>query len=115
MENDFSNRLEKANRAKQFASFDAVKGLREALRQKERVIVSKVDLSEDQKVEIDRKLHQIKLNDIITIIYFNNGEYLKLTGMVSYFSSSSRTLQIINTRLNFDDIYDIQGEFDHFI
>ena len=40
-----------SDRAKQFASFDALKGLREALLQKEKNIVPKTELSEDKKAE----------------------------------------------------------------
>lgn len=96
------------DRAKQFASFDALKGLREALLEKEKIIVPKMDLSEDKKAELDWKLHQIKPNDMITVIYYANAEYLKITGMVSRFSSDSRTMQIVNTKLSFDDIRDIE-------
>lgn len=95
-------------RAKQFASFDALKGLREALSEKEKMIVPKAELSEDKKAELDRILHRIKPNDIITVIYYAGNEYLKITGMISRFSASSRTLQIVNTKLNFDDIRDIE-------
>lgn len=101
--------IEKTHRAKQFASFDALKGLREALLEKERIAVPKVELSEDKKAELDWKFHQIKPNDMLTVIYFSHGEYLKITGMVSRFSPDSRTLQIVNTKLKFDDIYDIES------
>lgn len=101
---------EKADRAKLFAPFDALKGFREALLEKERIIVPKIDLSEDMKEDLDRKLHLIHITDIITVIYFNNGEYIKVTGMVSRFNETSRLLTIVNTKMNFDDIYDIQGD-----
>lgn len=103
----------KADRAKQFAPFDALHGLREALKQKERIVVEKTDLSDERKEAIDMALHQISPNDIITVIYFCNGEYLKITGMVSGFFPTSRILQIVNTKIPFDDIYDIQGSFDY--
>ncbi|MCI8669940.1 MAG: YolD-like family protein [Lachnospiraceae bacterium] len=98
------------DRAKQFASFDALKGFREALLEKEKIIVPKTELSEDKKAELDRILHHIKPNDIITVIYYAGNEYLKITGMVSRFSASSRTLQIVGTKLSFDDICDIKTD-----
>jgi len=101
---------EKADRAKLFTPFDALKGFREALLEKERIVVDKIDLSDEMKEDLDKKLHLIKPNDILTIIYFNEGEYIKVTGMVSKFSETSRLLTIVNTKINFDDIYDIQGE-----
>lgn len=103
----------KADRAKQFAPFDALNGLWEALKQKERIVVEKIDLSDERKEALDIALHQISQNDIITVIYFCNGEYLKITGMVSGFYPASRILQIVNTKISFDDIYDIQGSFDY--
>ena len=97
-----------SDRAKQFASFDALKGLREALLQKEKIIVPKTELSEDKKAELDRILHMIKPSDMITVIYYADSEYLKITGMVSRFSSGSRMLQIAGTKLSFDNIRDIE-------
>lgn len=61
---------QKADRAKLFLPFDALKGFREALAEKERIVVPKTELSEDRKEELDRLLHQIKPGDIITVVYF---------------------------------------------
>lgn len=101
---------DKADRAKQFAPFDALKGFREALRERERITADKIELSDETKEELDFKLHQIKPGMLITVIYFNNGEYEKVTGMVSKLSETSRTLSIVNKKMSFDDIYDIQGD-----
>lgn len=103
-------RMSRAERAKQFMPFDALKGLREALKEKEKIIVPKVELSEYAKSILDRKLQQVEKNDMITVVYFEKGEYLKVTGMVSRLDISSRNLKVVNTKIAFDDIYDIQGE-----
>jgi len=100
---------EKAARAKLFTPFDALRGFREALLEKERIIVPKIDLSEEMRESIDRKLHLIHITDIITVIYFNDGEYIKVTGMVSKFSETNLSLTIVNTIISFNNIYDIQG------
>lgn len=98
----------RADRAKQFAPFDALRGLREELAKREKIVMDKIELSEDMKEEIDYTLHSIKPNDIITIIYFSNGEYIKKCGMVSKFSPTNRTIKIVDTIINFDDILKIQ-------
>lgn len=49
----------KADRAKIFMPFDAVKGFREALAEKERIIVPKTELSEERKEELDLSLIHI--------------------------------------------------------
>lgn len=95
------------NRAKQFVPFAAVKGFEEALRAKERIVVEKIELSEERKAELDFKLRQIKKRDVITVVYFDKDEYIKVEGMVSRFDTDARVIKIVNTKIPFDDIYDI--------
>lgn len=97
------------NRAKQFVPFAALKGYEEALRAKEKIIVDKIELSEEKKAELDYKLQQIKKNDIITVVYFLKDEYIKLEGMVSRLDIDARILKIVNTSIPFDDIYELEG------
>ena len=98
------------NRAKQFVPFAAVKGYEEALRAKEKIVVEKIDLSEERKEELDFKLHQIHKNDIITVVYFYKDEYIKIEGMVSRLDIDARVLKVVNTKIPFDDIYDLYVE-----
>lgn len=102
--------MDRENRAKQFMPFDALKGLRDALAEKERVIVGKRELSEEQKEELDRKLKRIEKQDIITVEYFDNDEYVRVKGMVSGLDLSGRILKIVNQKISFDTIFDLQGE-----
>lgn len=95
------------NRAKQFVPFAAVKGYEEALRAKERITVEKIELSEERKAELDYKLHQIKKLDIITVVYFDKDEYVKVEGMVSRLDADARILKVVNTKIPFEDIYEI--------
>lgn len=95
------------NRAKQFVPFAAVKGFEEALRAKERIVVERIELSEERKAELDFQLHQIKKKDIITVVYFDKGEYVKVEGMVSRLDTDARVLKVVNMKIPFDDIYQI--------
>ena len=98
------------NRAKQFVPFAAVKGYEEALRAKEKIVVEKIELSEEKKEELDFKLHQIKKNDMIKVIYFLKDEYIKLEGMVSRLDVDARVLKVVNTKIPFEDIYELSGD-----
>ena len=98
------------NRAKQFVPFAAVKGFEEALRAKERIVVEKIELSEERKAELDFKLQQIQKRDILTVVYFDKDEYVKVEGMVSRLDIDARILKIVNTKIAFDDIYELYGE-----
>lgn len=95
------------NRAKQFVPFAAVKGFEEALRAKERITVEKIELSEERKEELNFMLHQIKKRDMITVVYFDKDEYVKVEGMVSRLDMDARVLKVVNNKILFDDIYDI--------
>lgn len=100
------------NRAKQFVPFAAVKGFEEALRAKERIVVEKIELSEERKAELDFKLRQIKKNDIIKVVYFDKDEYIKIEGMVSRLDTDARVIQVVNTKIEFENIYDIEGDME---
>ena len=99
-----------SDRAKQFMPFSALKGLDEALRAKEKIVVPKVELSPEMAEELDYKMHLLEKGKMVTVIYFSNGEYVKVTGLVARIDETSRVIQIVNTKIRFDDIQDICGE-----
>ncbi len=102
------NKMSKEERAKQFMPFAALKGFEEAIAEKEKPIICKIEISEDMKEELDRKMKELVQGDIITIVYYNKGEYLKKTGMISKIDTSARYIKIINTKIDFMDIYSIE-------
>ena len=98
------------NRAKQFVPFAAVKGYEEALRAKEKIVVEKIELSEEKKEALNYKLQQVKKNDIITVVYFLKDEYIQIEGMVSRLDTDAHVLKVVNTKIPFEDIYDLSGD-----
>ena len=104
MESKIRPQMDRSNRAKQFMPFDALKGLREALQEKERILVPKRELSEEQKEELDYKLRQIQKMDMVTVEYFQNGEYVQVTGIVTRIDETSRILKVVNTKIDFGAI-----------
>lgn len=101
-------KMQREERAKQFMPFAALKGHMEALRLREKILVDRRELSEEYKDELDRRLRQVRKNDIITVIYFCQGEYLKKTGVVSKIDKTARILKVVNTKIPFEDLYEIQ-------
>lgn len=100
-------KMSREDRAKQFMPFAALKGYDEALRAKERVVVDKKELSEERKEELDNIIHAINKQDMVTVIYFDKDEYLKVTGMVSRLDFDSRIMQVVGTKIDFDNIFSI--------
>lgn len=97
-------------RAKQFAPFDAVVGLRCALKEKEKIRVPKKSLSDDMAKEINGVLIALKSGDAVAVVYYNNPEqqYIRLTGITESVNTQKRRLIIGSAEINFDDIYSIQ-------
>lgn len=110
MANTNRPKMPRAERAKQFMPFAALKGFEECLKAKEKIIVEKREFSEEFARVLDLKMHCIRKNDVVTVVYYSKGEYLKRTGMVARIDESARILQIVNTKIGFEDIYDVEGE-----
>lgn len=117
-------RMRVEDRAKIFAPFAALKGYEEAIAARERIVVPRIELSEESKEYLDGQLKRIEQllaagqHPMVTVVYFQRnkavvedfGEYIKLTGMVARLEQTSRILQIIEKRLHFEDIYKIEIE-----
>lgn len=107
MDSDKRPKMTISNRAKQFAPFDALKGFREALKEKEKIKIDKKELSEDRAKEINDLLKNMKEGMLTTLVYYLDGEYIQLTGIVLKIEKQKRYLQIAERIIHFDDIYDI--------
>lgn len=102
--------MSREERAKQFMPFAALKGYEEALRRKEKIVVEKIELSEEMKDELDRQFREIGQNDIVTVVYYAEEEYLQITGMVAKIDTDARILKVVNTKIQFENIYRIRRE-----
>ncbi|MCR4695218.1 MAG: YolD-like family protein [Pseudobutyrivibrio sp.] len=100
--------MPRADRASQFAPFAALKGYEEALRAMEYEKVPKSQLSEEMLEYLDYKLNQINVGEMVTLVYYEDGAYVKKTGLVSKIDKASRYIRIVKTDINFDDIKDIR-------
>ena len=107
MDSNARPKMSMSNRAKQFAPFDALKGFQEALRKKEKMPVPKKELAEEKAEEINEKLKQLTTGKLITVVYYNDEEYIQLTGTVVKIEKNKRYLQMAETTIPFDDISDI--------
>lgn len=109
---DSRPKMSREDRAKQFMPFAALKGYPDALRKKEKIVVPRMELSEDYAEELDRRLNRLKPGDMVTAVYFCRGEYLKTTGLLVKLDRDSRFLQIVGNKIPLQDLYDISAEGD---
>ena len=99
------------NRAKLFLSFDSLKGYKEMVKKKERIIVKRPELSEDSYYELDWKIHQIKEGELIKIIYFDRFEFISLEGMVTAIDlENKKQIKIVDKVIAIHNIIKIEME-----
>lgn len=94
-------------RAKQFMPFDALKGFKEALKEKEKVSVNKKDLSEDIKEELSEQINLIEIGDKIKIVHYKNKQYNIDVGYVKEINKIQKFIIVNNTKIFFDNIFKI--------
>lgn len=94
-------------RAKQFMPFAALKGLPEALAERERIVVPKIELTEDRAAELNQKMQRVGPGQILTVVYFQGEEYLRVTGRVMQVDIRRGVLQVVDARIRFADIVDL--------
>lgn len=120
-----------ADRAKQFSPFAALKGYEDALQLKQKRYTPRIELTEDAKSLLDRKLHILNQrlengqNPIVTIRYFvpkpvrnpgktvnendiELGSYLEISGAAEKINSETRRIQISGESLGIGDVVDLQ-------
>ena len=100
--------MPRSQRAKQFAPFDALKGLRESLKIKEyeHEKIVKGDLSEEKVNEISNILLNLKKNDVGTVKYFYDGYVKQVYGTLKL-DYENNLLCVVNEKINLMDILDI--------
>ena len=99
----------KADRAKIFIPFESLKGFKDYLKEKERVVVERKLLLEDVCEELDRKLHSLKKGDIIRIVYYDKDAYVKIEGMLAVIDLEyKKRIRVVNTWIDLEDIVVIE-------
>ncbi len=96
-------------RAKQFAPYQALHGLNEAIREAEKIETPRKILTPDRIEEINDILKSLKKGQLISVIYYEEGEssYILLSGNVVKVEPYFEWLQVGNRAIDFSEIDDI--------
>lgn len=96
-------------RAKQFAMFDAMKGLTEAIAKKERQIYPKRELASDRIDELNQILSKLNPGDDVTVEYYceYGNQYTTATGKVREIDVFWSQLILDDITISFHEIYNI--------
>jgi hypothetical protein len=114
------------DRAAQFSPFAALTGYEDAIKEAGRQVSSKIEISEEEKLEINRKLNYLsehkKDNIEFTISYFikdkkkKGGRYEEVTSTLKRLDEVEKYILLKDdTKISIDDINEIKAEvFDSF-
>lgn len=95
------------NRASQFMPFDALSGLKDALREVEKICEDKIELSEDIFAVLNRTIKDLKKGDRVKIKYYYNIEYVSIISNVLKVDIDKRYIYLTSVKISFDDIISI--------
>ncbi len=97
-------------RAKQFQPFDAMKGLTEALRDREErhSRVEKKEISEDKINLIQDVLIRVSVGANVRVEYYKAFHYIVVKGAVNKIDTVKKFLSVGEDKIFFDDIYEIR-------
>lgn len=108
MANKPREKMSRQDRAKQFAPFDALKGLREALylKEYERNKIERGEVQPETAEKISQILFNMEKGDSLSVTYYNDGYYHKITG-VAKLNIETQTLKVMGKNISMEDIVDI--------
>jgi hypothetical protein len=101
---------EKVSRAKQFLPFATLKGYYDQIRERQRIIEPRRDLSEEENHLLSQKVTQVKKGMMIKIKYYHEDAYETFEGIVTHIDLVFRSLTLVKTKISLDDIYEISGK-----
>lgn len=100
------------SRAKQFLPFDALKGLQEALREKEIEHEEKIELSEEILAELNNNFNKIEMGSKVRIKFYKNMKYIEISGIITNIDYIKKKIQIDqNQNINISDIVYISVDY----
>ena len=104
--------MPREKRASQFAPFDALKGLREALRlvEYEREKIEKGEVNEETAQKISNILNELDENTELDLIYFEDGYQKEYKGKIKLdiYEQKIKLLKM-NKTIMLDDLLDIKN------
>ena len=99
--------MNRQDRAKQFMPFAALRGYYDKILEKQKVLEEKKELSDSTLQLLSDRLTKLKKAQMLSVTYYNKDHYDTIEGLVSNIDTVFKTLRVVKTTINFDDIYDL--------
>ena len=99
-----AHHMKRADRAKQFMPFSALKGLEDELSLAEKTPCARRELLEDEAEQLNRALLDLEPGDVIEVECYKNGDYVTLSGPLLALDAAYRRLQLGDMEIRIADI-----------
>lgn len=99
----------RADRAQQFMPFAALKGYYELVRERERIVEPRRELTEEDAVRLSRALGQVRKGSMVAVTYYDGDAYAVARGLVADIDTAFRTITVVKRRIAFEDVLAIEG------
>lgn len=101
---------EKANRAKQFLPFASLRGYYDQIRERQRIIEPRRERTEEDNERLSKQINQIRKGMMIKVTHYDKDAYVTTEGLVTGIDLIFRSLTLVKTKIDLDEVYAIQGE-----
>lgn len=91
--------MSRVDRAKLFIPFDALKGLQEILREKEKEVEERKELSEESLMELQEELNKVDKGSTVFIKYYKNNKYVDISGIITKINFAKKKI-ILNENIS---------------
>lgn len=98
----------RASRAAQFMPFAALTGYYDLVREQERIVEPRHELTEEEAEALSRTIVQVRRGDLVRITYYDRGGYITRAGVVEGVDPVRRSLRLGQRTVPFDDIWTIR-------
>lgn len=96
------------DRARQFMPFAALKGYYDLVRERERVLESRRELSDEDAAHLSEQVTGLCKGDMVKVAYYDVDAYVTVEGVLTQVDEAYRTLTVVKTRIAFDDVWGIE-------
>ena len=96
-----------ADRAAQFMPFAALTGFYDLVRAQERVREPRREVGEERAAEISAELARLRRGDLARVTYYADDAYATREGIVACIEPDLRVLQVVRTRVRFEDLWEV--------
>lgn len=101
--------VNRVDRAKLFIPFDALKGLQEILREKEKEVEERKELSEESLMELQEELNKVEIGNSVLIKYYKDNKYIEVKGILTKIIASKKKIILDeNISINICDIIELK-------